>query len=67
MTTPNRNRANQARKPRTDKGSRRSHCVRNASMPDDGEAEIEHASPAKQVTLPALACLQKKLIGGELI
>ena len=69
MSTPNRNQTNQTRKPRPDKGSRRSQYVHHASKPDQDEAEIEHAPPRRQapVSLPPLTCLQKKLIGGELI
>ena len=67
---PNRNRANRSpRKPRTDKGAARFNYIRHASRPDEDDGEIEHAPPRRQapVSLPPLTCLQKKLIGGELI
>jgi hypothetical protein len=66
----NRQRGNTtSRKPRADKGAARFNYIRHASRPDEDDGEIEHAPPRRQapVSLPPLTCLQKKLIGGELI
>lgn len=65
MSNPDPIPANRARKPRADKGSRRSQYVRHASKPDEAEANDAPSGAPKPVTLPKLRCLEPKLIGGE--